>query len=379
MSSTNVTSLMLAAGVVMLGSTVMARDGRGEDSEIHRLPAGGVFTMTNDAAGNTVLAFNRAADGSLTADGAYHTGGKGTGIGLGSQGALAITADHHWLLGVNAGTNQVFIFRVEPNKLVLADVVQSGGTTPISVAVNDGLAYVLNSAPPANITGFFIGERGRLYKVRGSTRTLSIADPKPAQVGFTPDGAALVVTEKGTDTIDSFQVDDEGRAINRHQIHSHGSTPFGFSFDSENHLFVSEAFPNTPNGSATSSYAIAEDGSLSLVSPSVTTNHSAACWAVTSPDDRYVYIADAASDVISGYSNSLDGSIALLNPTGVTAHTGSGTKPLDMAISHNGRYFYVLKEVSSGIGAYTIGTDGSLAEVPGIIGLPAGLAGLVAW
>src|SRR5919202_5258120 len=36
-----------------------------------------VYTMTNAAAGNAVLAFSRAADGTLTPSGAYPTGGRG--------------------------------------------------------------------------------------------------------------------------------------------------------------------------------------------------------------------------------------------------------------------------------------------------------------
>ena len=40
---------------------------------------GAVYTMTNDPAGNAVLVFNRAEDGTLTAGGTFSTGGLGTG------------------------------------------------------------------------------------------------------------------------------------------------------------------------------------------------------------------------------------------------------------------------------------------------------------
>jgi hypothetical protein len=36
---------------------------------------GAVYTMTNDPAGNTVLVFDRAEDGSLTSGGTFSTGG----------------------------------------------------------------------------------------------------------------------------------------------------------------------------------------------------------------------------------------------------------------------------------------------------------------
>jgi hypothetical protein len=38
-----------------------------------------VYTQTNDPAGNQVIAYGRAADGTLTPLGAFDTGGRGTG------------------------------------------------------------------------------------------------------------------------------------------------------------------------------------------------------------------------------------------------------------------------------------------------------------
>jgi len=50
-------------------------------------------TLTNQVAGNAVAVFNRSADGTLTAAGTIATGGTGTGAGLGSQGAVALSDD----------------------------------------------------------------------------------------------------------------------------------------------------------------------------------------------------------------------------------------------------------------------------------------------
>ncbi len=44
-----------------------------------KMRAGMVYAMTNAAAGNEVIAFRRAEDGTLTRLGAYPTGGRGTG------------------------------------------------------------------------------------------------------------------------------------------------------------------------------------------------------------------------------------------------------------------------------------------------------------
>ena len=50
---------------------------------------GAVFTLSNSAGGNAVIAFARSADGRLTPAGTFATQGNGTGAGLGSQGGFS--------------------------------------------------------------------------------------------------------------------------------------------------------------------------------------------------------------------------------------------------------------------------------------------------
>ena len=57
--------------------------------------AGAVYTLNNSSTGNAVLLFARTADGHISPTGMFPTGGKGTGKGLGNQGALAIDAAEH--------------------------------------------------------------------------------------------------------------------------------------------------------------------------------------------------------------------------------------------------------------------------------------------
>ncbi len=78
------------------------------------------YTLTNQRAGNAVAIFRRAADGTLTPGPASATGGSGTGKGLGSQGALALSDDGRWLFAVNAGSNDLSAFRVTPAGLAFA-------------------------------------------------------------------------------------------------------------------------------------------------------------------------------------------------------------------------------------------------------------------
>ncbi|HEX8962282.1 MAG TPA: beta-propeller fold lactonase family protein, partial [Rhodocyclaceae bacterium] len=85
-----------------------------------------MFVLTDEAAGNAVAAFMRAADGSLTPAGAVPTGGNGSGGTLGSQGALVLSDEGDWLYAVNAGSNTISFFTVDDHGLHLRGQVNSG-------------------------------------------------------------------------------------------------------------------------------------------------------------------------------------------------------------------------------------------------------------
>src|SRR3989454_12680599 len=109
---------------------------------------------------------------SLTVAGTVATGGTGTGSGLGSQGALALSDDGRWLFAVNAGSNDVSIFRVGPAGLSLTSRIPSGGTQPVSLTVHGNLLYVLNGGVSGNIAGFALDANGGGAGVPRSRRAL---------------------------------------------------------------------------------------------------------------------------------------------------------------------------------------------------------------
>src|SRR5215510_11942550 len=70
-----------------------------------------------------------------------------------------------------------------------------------------------------------------LVPLAGSTQNLPGGTTAgPAQVSFSPDGGVLVVTEKGTNLIDTFTVNESGVAQPGVSVPSNGGTPFGFVF-----------------------------------------------------------------------------------------------------------------------------------------------------
>lgn len=336
---------------------------------------GAVYTITNAASGNEVLAYDRSADGSLSFQGAYATNGLGSGSGLGSQGAVALSNDNHWLFAVNAGSNQISVFAVKRNGLKLMDTVDSGGILPISLTAHDEVLYVLNAGGSGNISGFRVNDLGELSPISGSTQPLSNngtgAAPGPAEIAFGSDGSTLVVTEKATNMIDTYKV--EGDTANAPVVHqSSGATPFGFAFDREDHIIVSEAFGGVPGASALSSYRVHED-EFEVISPSVGTTQTAACWVVISNNGKFAYTTNAGSGSISSYRIGQDGSLTLMDPAaGLT-----GASPVDMAFNNSGQYLYALAAAGHTISIFSMGADGSLTAMGSAV-VPAGVAGLAA-
>ena len=92
----------------------------------------------------------------------------------------------------------------------------------------------------------------------------------------------------------------------------------------------------------------------------------------------FAYTANAAAGTISGFLVAKDGSLALLDPSGATAVIGTGSHPLDEAVSTDGEYLYDLADGFHGLRGFAIGPDGSLASDQGVDGLPAGTIGLAA-
>ena len=331
-----------------------------------------VYTITNQVSGNEVAVFARGTDGRLTPGGRFATGGTGTGAGLGSEGAVVLSDDGRRLFAVNAGSNDVSVFDVRSDGLALLSRTPSGGTRPISLTVQGRLLYVLNAGGAGNITGFGIGAGGQLEPIAGSTRALSGTATDPAEVAFSPDGSRLVVTEKATNLIDVYPVDDLGAAGARASSPSAGGTPFGFAFGSPGELVVSEA---AGSGSA-SSYDVERTGGLSLVSGSVPTHQGAPCWVVITGDRRFVYTGNGAGSV-TGFAFDRDGAIRALNADGATAVIPPGVN--DIALSGGSRYLYALAVGGTpAIHAFRVQRDGQLEPLGSAAGLPAGTGGLAA-
>lgn len=386
------------------GATVAADEG--QESRIGR-----VYVMANEASGNEIIEFQRAADGSLTLMGRVPTGGLGSGPGplptafggpgpgplpLNSQDSLIATKDGRFLIAVNAGSNEISLLAITDQGLRLTDKLPSGGLFPISLANHDDLVYVLNaggpksftpspSRPAPSITGFFLTRSGRLREIPNSTRITGSSVSVPADLLFGPEGDLLIVSEVMTKSIDLFRVGEDGRTKERLNFPSIEPSPFGAALGRHRILAVAEGHAagnegiGIPNGATLSTYRVTDDNTLEPISQGIPTTQTAGLWVRFTPNGNFAYTSNLGTGTISSFGVSPKGDLSLL--AGVAATTGQGISlPLDLGVTPNGRFLYVnaINSFAGAVVGYRINEDGSLTPVTNVNGFPISIEGIVA-
>ncbi len=358
---------------------------------------------------------------------------------MGSAGSVQLDPSNEFLFVVNTESananngmgnynsdcNQGTItsFRVGPTgMLTFIDRIFSGGLFPNSLAVRQttmfnglttvtgDLLYVLNAGGPGNcgispnVTGVIVDNEGRMEPVF-STQSIApgpasgsgvncgpvgftpAADfqcgqnppafPRsPAQVKFTPDGAQLVVTVKGTNSIYVFPVQIDGTVGSPVITQAPGpALPgyFGFTFDLNSHMLVTELFGTatavpTGGAGAVSSFYVQAPGTMSQISTDVGDNGTAACWILLDRlTGKYAYVSNNLSNTISSYAVHADGTVSLLFGNIALAN---GPNDLAGAVDTGSSYLYVVNAGAGTVGAYQINSDGTLTILGASTGLP---------
>lgn len=348
---------------------------------------GHVYVNDNTAGTNTIGAFDRHADGTLTPErgSPFAAGGAGTGAGLASQGALQISPDGQFLIATDAGSNQISVLQIKNDgslRLVRDGVVSSRGVLPVSVAIHDDLVYVANSGNGgSNYTGFRLDGEGRLEPIPGSTVALPDGSA-PGDVLFNGNGTKLAGTRVGTSQIDSFTVGSDGRltAAPASPFPAQGLGPFGSEFRPTNpgQLFVSNAH-NVGAGTGTiSAFRDSRNGTLSPIGSSPFADlQTAPCWVEISHDGQFLFTVNTGSGTISRFSIARGGALTLLGSTPVKSTGGVGA--VDPRLSPDGRFLFVDESKIGAVGAFAVhgGDLTELASSP--TSLPAGAtpAGIV--
>jgi 6-phosphogluconolactonase len=341
-------------------------------NEFGHAPISIVFVMTNDAANNEVLAYQRSPSGEFISNGQFRTGGRGSGGSadpLQSQGALTISQDYNNLFAINAGSGTVSSFHLVNGFPILVDQEPTGGAFPIAVAEHNGTVYVLNAGGNGAIVAFRADGIGRLRQISNSTVHLTAANDGASSIAISPDGLRLVVIEKGPNNIDTFSIHPDGTlgAV----VVNHSITPGVFSavFTPNGALIVSENQPNGTDVSSISSYTINANGTIQAISQSIPTFGDGNCWNAITPDGKYVYVDNAGTSTVAGFSVGASGALAPIAGT-ILATEPDGAANLDMSISGDGKLLFTLNSGLGTVSIYVINANGSLTLLGDIDGLP---------
>ena len=253
-------------------------------------------------------------------------------------------------------------------------VVSSGGTFPVSVAVGRDLVYVLNARNGGSLQGYGV-LFDRLLPLPGSARSSDLnasATPEfvntPGQVAFSPDGSKVIVTTKANgNDIDVFAVGFLGYLSANPVVNAEpGTVPFAIDFDQAGNLVIAEAGTNS-----LATFSLAHNGTVTLLH-AVPTGQAATCW-VTGTGSLF-YASNAGSPSVTGFRSGPGGQLTALGNTSTDAGT------VDAAVSSDGGFLYVQAGGPGNVDAFRINADGSLTAI-GVVAVPgaAGGEGIVAF
>ncbi|GAA1964128.1 hypothetical protein [Microbacterium deminutum] len=360
-----------AAAATLVGFGAGAANAAPPTVQTGRPSVGTVFVQTDAVAGNSIVSYDRLADGSLRQAGVYPTGGLGVSLAgavvdrLASQSSLVRSGPS--LFAVNGGSNTITSFLVVGDRLVRHQVIGSDGQAPVSLAAHDNRVFVLNARAGGSIQGY-VNLLGHLVKIPAWHRELGL-DPTavpefthtPAQIAFTPDGSKLVVTTKAnTSAFDVFSWRRGGLSAQPVVTAVPGAVPFGFQFDPAGHLIASEAGTNS-----IASFTVNPNGTVTQIA-AVATGQAATCWTVVT--GGYAFVSNAGSATLSGYRIGPGGSLTAVSVT----PTDAGT--VDAAVSADGRFLYVQTGAAGLVDEFAINSDGTLTRI-GSVSVPNAVGG----
>lgn len=370
-----------------------------------------LYTANNLSSGNGVHAFSVADDGSLTelAGSPYATGGEGDDISPFTQNGVIIDPSKRFLLVVNHGSSDISVFRILRNgslRMITGSPYKTGGTFPVSISMTGNIAYVSHlgtgggglagPCEACDVRGFRLVNYGRLRPIPGAVYPMEETPSAfPLAIQFNPAGDVLfgtrfVFSEFFTDTIGelfSFQLDRESGLLTKspgspYAVRRGSNQPIGFAFSPINpsQLFVANSVSDTPQlEGSMSTYLMAESGQIaeldfSPVPASLGNDRSVAtCWAVLTSNGENLYATSTTTDNMTRYKVAENGQLDLQEVINIPPIDAVNDSPVDMLITPDDQYLYVVQTLVGSIAGWRINEDGSLSLLDNQpVPLPAG-------
>ncbi|PIL31344.1 hypothetical protein GSI_06042 [Ganoderma sinense ZZ0214-1] len=343
--------------------------------------AGAAYFITNEGDRNLVVAASINSDGTLNLDRAVVTHGSGAhGItdpngpdALFSQGAIKASAKGQVLATVNAGSNTVSLFSINPKTpteiSLIGNPVSSGGEFPMSLAFNaDGTRLcTLNGGSVNGVACFTVNKKTGLSPIANSVRSLNLNQTTPAtgpagsasHIIFSEDGKQLMASVKGVPPtpgfIALFDVKDDGSLsadFKKVAPPGNGALPFSMTLIPGKNAVLStdpavgfDVFDLSGNSSS----AVKING------------QSATCWSSLSKKTGNFYLTDIGTSIVTEVKvdNNLKASIvAQYNQT-----KNSATIDNDVATINGKDFLYVLAPNTTSIEILSLESAGNAKHI----------------
>jgi hypothetical protein len=325
---------------------------------------GAAYFITNDPSGNFVLSADIHSDGSLVFRAAVTADGRGAhGVSnpigpdaLFSQGAVKASAAGNILATVNAGSNSITVFAIDPdqpsNLTKLGQPVSSEGEFPMSLAINSNgtQVCVLNGGQVAGVSCFAVDKDLGLVSGRNALRSLPLNQTTPAtgpagsasHVIFSEDGSQLIASIKGTPPTPGYlaiwDVAEDGTLSQDFAAvppPSGGLLPFSMTaVPGKDALLVTD--PNI--GFDIIDISQGQNSSASSAVP--ISGQSATCWSSFSHTTGNFYLTDVGTSIVTevNVDENLKGTVVNQYPQ----QNMSGTIDNDIATIGGKDFMYVL-------------------------------------
>jgi len=298
------------------------------------------------------------------------TGGvtmRGDKTGLDSPRALALTPGLGFLYAANSGTGMINAYAVDPGTGDLAELAGSpfpmiGGIAlaPTAAATSpDGSTLYVANRLGNNISMFTIAANGSLTEKVGSPFG-SYTTPRDVAVSHLASGDFLyLVAKAATNPVVTLAIAADG-TLTEIDADTAGGGPIGIKMTPDGTL----AYVTNESDSTVSAYAAAADGTLTelVSSPTAIAGAGTFLSGITLTDDgtmRTLYTT-SLNGVISQFAIAGDGSLSLLTPDSATA---IGATLLAVASTPDGSAVYTCDSNGIEVTSFEVGATGALTAL----------------
>ncbi|KAF7312261.1 hypothetical protein MIND_00239100 [Mycena indigotica] len=367
--------------------------------------AGAAYFLTNEPAGNFVVAASIGSDGKLTLRQATSSDGAGShGLGgdgpdpLFAQGAVKASAAGEIVAArkVNAGSNTISVFAIDPknptNLQMIGQPIGSGGEFPMSVAINKAGNNVcaLNSGSINGVACFAVDKaKGTIKPIANTVRSLKLNQTTPAtgpagtasHVIFSEDGTKLIASVKGVPPtpgiIAVWDVAKDGslsKDFQPMQPAKGGLLPFSMTvIPGKNAILATDAGVGAAifdlNATPANGVAAGQSSILTIA------GQKATCWSSFSQKTKNFYVTDIGTSQVTEISldNNLKPTIVKQYPQGDTVATIDN----DIATVGGNDFMFVLAPNATQVRVLSLKAPGNAVALQTLdIAGPAKAAGL---